>query len=132
MVHNNLARLVGDKVNLLLRFTSEDGLCTLSCRFLDAYHAENCVLLSAKNRVVLFTVHIAGSEKEDLACRGEEVVPTNDGSIATLAAGLNVEIEKLREQLAHERLRSEALQTIIEVAELDLGLDIRKKRLPQQ
>jgi len=75
---------------------------------------------------------LAGSGKEDLACREEEIALTNDESIATVEAGLNVEIKKLRQQLAHERLRSEALQTIIKVAELDLGLDIRKKRLPQQ
>jgi len=42
------------------------------------------------------------------------------------------ENKQLREQLVHEKLRSEALQTIIEVAELDLGISIQKKPSPQR
>ena len=42
------------------------------------------------------------------------------------------EVKLLRQQLAHEKLRSEALLTILEVAELDLLIPIQKKPLPQQ
>jgi len=92
MVHNNLARLVGNKVNLLLRFTLEDGLCTLSCRFLDAYHAENCVLLSAKNRVVLFTVHIAAGKYSAETFNREIKTYTTEIVAQLKATGKNLEI----------------------------------------
>ena len=45
---------------------------------------------------------------------------------------LNQEVKLLRQQLAHEKLRSEALLPILEVAELDLLIPIQKKPLPQQ
>lgn len=45
---------------------------------------------------------------------------------------LNQEVKLLKQQLAHEKLRSEALLTIIEVAELDLQIPIQKKPLPRQ
>jgi len=38
----------------------------------------------------------------------------------------------VKKQLIHERLRSEALMTIIEIAELELNIPIQKKYLPQQ
>lgn len=45
---------------------------------------------------------------------------------------LNQEVKLLKQQLAHEKLRAEALLTILEVAELDLKIPIQKKPLPQQ
>jgi len=57
-------------------------------------------LISARKSAALYNVNkktierwrtdLAGSGKEDLACRGEEVAPAIDGSIATLAAGPDV------------------------------------------
>lgn len=45
---------------------------------------------------------------------------------------LNQELKLLKQQLTHEKLRSEALMTLIEVAELELQISIQKKPLPQQ
>ena len=44
---------------------------------------------------------------------------------------LNKELKLVKQQLIHERLRSEALMTIIEIAELELNIPIQKKHLPQ-
>jgi len=56
----------------------------------------------------------------------------SDSVVVASTLALNQEIKSLKEQLSHEKLRSEALQIIIEVAELDLLIPIRKKPLPQQ
>ena len=45
---------------------------------------------------------------------------------------LNKELKLVKQQLIHERLRSEALMTIIEIAELELNIPIQKKPSPQQ
>ena len=45
---------------------------------------------------------------------------------------LNNELKLVKKQLIHERLRSEALMTIIEIAELELNIPIQKKHSPQQ
>ncbi len=45
---------------------------------------------------------------------------------------LNKELKLVTQQLIHERLRSEALMTIIEIAELELSIPIQKKPSPQQ
>ena len=45
---------------------------------------------------------------------------------------LNKELKLVKQQLIHERLRSEALMTIIEIAELELNIPIQKKHSPQQ
>ena len=45
---------------------------------------------------------------------------------------LNKELKLVKQQLTHERLRSEALMTIIEIAELELNIPIQKKPSPQQ
>ena len=45
---------------------------------------------------------------------------------------LNNELKLVKQQLIHERLRSEALMTIIEIAELELNIPIQKKHSPQQ
>ena len=45
---------------------------------------------------------------------------------------LNKELKLVKQQLIHERLRSEALTTIIEIAELELNIPIQKKPSPQQ
>ena len=45
---------------------------------------------------------------------------------------LNNELKLVKQQLMHERLRSEALMTIIEIAELELNIPIQKKPSPQQ
>ena len=45
---------------------------------------------------------------------------------------LNNELKLVKKQLIHERLRSEALMTIIEIAELELNIPIQKKPSPQQ
>jgi len=54
---------------------------------------------------------LAGSKYDEVAEVTEQVKPANNESIAMISAEFNVEIKKLREQLAHERLRSEALQS---------------------
>jgi len=56
----------------------------------------------------------------------------SDSVVVASTLALNQEIKSLKEQLSHEKLRAEALQIIIEVAELDLLIPIRKKPLPQQ
>ena len=45
---------------------------------------------------------------------------------------LNNELKLLKQQLAHDGLRSEALLTSIEIAALELNIPIQKKPLPQQ
>ena len=44
---------------------------------------------------------------------------------------LHKELKLIRQELVHEKLRLEALLTIIEVAELDLQIPIQKKPLPR-
>ena len=44
---------------------------------------------------------------------------------------LNNELKLVKQQLIHERLRSEALVTIIKIAELELTIPIQKKPSPQ-
>ena len=45
---------------------------------------------------------------------------------------LNNELKLVKQQLIHERLRSEALMTIIKIADLELNIPIQKKHSPQQ
>ena len=45
---------------------------------------------------------------------------------------LHKELKLIRQELVHEKLRSEALLTIIELAELVLQIPIQKKPLPGQ
>ena len=45
---------------------------------------------------------------------------------------LNNELKLVKKQLIHERLCSEALLTIIKIAELELNILIQKKHSPQQ
>jgi transposase-like protein len=43
-------------------------------------------------------------------------------------SGVPAEIKRLRAELEDERLRNELLNTMIDIAEEQLGIDIRKKR----
>ncbi len=43
-------------------------------------------------------------------------------------SGVVAEIERLRRELEEERLRNELLNTMIDIAEDQMGIDIRKKR----
>lgn len=43
-------------------------------------------------------------------------------------SGVVAEIERLRRELAEERLRNDLLNTMIDIAEEQMGVDIRKKR----
>ena len=48
------------------------------------------------------------------------------------AKSLELQIKQLEQQLAHERLRADLWQQMVETAEQDLGLDIKKKYGAQQ
>jgi len=61
-----------------------------------------------------------------------EVIKFDLKKYPTRVIALNNELKLVKQQLIHERLRSEALMTIIEIAELELNIPIQKKHLPQQ
>ena len=62
-----------------------------------------------------------------------KIVKIRSESVSVLGViALNKELKLVKQQLIHERLRSEALMTIIEIAELELNIPIQKKPSPQQ
>ena len=61
-----------------------------------------------------------------------EVIKFDLKKYPTRVIALNNELKLVKQQLIHERLRSEALMTIIEIAELELNIPIQKKHSPQQ
>jgi Mor family transcriptional regulator len=53
--------------------------------------------------------------------------PKKDQAKPAAAAELSAEVTKLREQLRKEKLRNELLNNIIDIADKELGTNIRKK-----
>ena len=60
-----------------------------------------------------------------------EVIKFDLKKYPTRVIALNNELKLVKQQLIHERLRSEALVTIIKIAELELTIPIQKKPSPQ-
>lgn len=60
-----------------------------------------------------------------------KIIKVRSESVSVLGViALNQELKLLKQQLTYEKLRSEALMTLIEVAELELQISIQKKPLP--
>jgi transposase-like protein len=64
--------------------------------------------------------------------QGDEPVALVVASGGPREAALLAENADLRAQLAHERMRSLSLETIIDIAEREEGIDIRKKSVSGQ
>ena len=48
-------------------------------------------------------------------------------STAEDVAALRAEVTRLRKELRHEKMRAEALDTMIDIAETSLNIEVRKK-----
>lgn len=57
--------------------------------------------------------------------RGEEIV--EKGSREEVMAGMSNEVKQLQRELYEARLEAELYRTMVEIAEKDLGIPIRKK-----
>ena len=62
--------------------------------------------------------------KKSIHMKGRKI---DTGSFNLSEETLEQENERLRKELEHERLRSEALNIMIDIAEKELGISIRKK-----
>lgn len=73
-----------------------------------------------------------GISKQDFLQSGADRVISPDGSKSVRELELERRVGVLEDALAHEKLKSRALTTLIDVAERDLDIDIRKKRGAKQ
>jgi len=73
-----------------------------------------------------------GVSKEDIAQVKLNQIMTPDKEKSSRELELERKVSMLEKELSHEKLKTTALTTLIDIAERDLHIDIRKKRGAKQ
>ena len=89
----------------------------------DHSYAEIAEELSIQWRTVEYIIRNFASELPTIPIMRKKKQDTTAEDVAALRA----EVTRLRKELRHEKMRSEALDTMIDIAETTLNIPIRKK-----
>lgn len=85
-------------------------------------------VLEAKYGIGFRTIHRWVKASEAKAEEGEREELMDSRWRIAERSGVPAELKRLRKELEEERLRNELLNTMIDIAEEQMGVDIRKKR----